>query len=405
MLDRINAGGDSARDELVALCRGLVAAPSANPPGDTTAVAGVVLEFLARHGIPACTLSRVETMPNVVATVHGYGPGRHLILNVHMDTMPPGDEASWTVPRFELTAREGRLYGLGMGNMKGAVAAMCLAVVVLDRARDAWPGSVTFTAVSDECVFGDNGAAFLLATMPELVGDALICGEGPGWMRLAIAEKGVAWFELTASGPGGHASNASAGGSAVSRLAKVVLELERLNDLEVALPRALEHMTSDGGAEGSRLSVNVGTFRGGTFVSQIPTAAVAEVDFRIPPGLTVSEVEQMVASRACVVPGVSWRRTRSWEPNWTALDTPIGRATSAAVAATRGEPAVPTVRLPASDASRWRALGVPAICFGPQPTLSAGVDDYALESDVADCARIYASAALDYLRSTAPGSR
>jgi hypothetical protein len=35
--------------------------------------------------------------------------------------------------------------------------------------------------VSDECVFGDNGARHLLATRPEAVlGDALICGEGPG---------------------------------------------------------------------------------------------------------------------------------------------------------------------------------------------------------------------------------
>ena len=190
MLDRINAGGDSARDELVALCRGLVAAPSANPPGDTTAVAGVVLEFLARHGIPACTLSRVETMPNVVATVHGYGPGRHLILNVHMDTMPPGDEASWTVPRFELTAREGRLYGLGMGNMKGAVAAMCLAVVVLDRARDAWPGSVTFTAVSDECVFGDNGAAFCSRPCRNLLATPSSVAKGPGGCGSPLPKRG-----------------------------------------------------------------------------------------------------------------------------------------------------------------------------------------------------------------------
>jgi succinyl-diaminopimelate desuccinylase len=63
----------------------------------------------------------------------------------------------------------------------------------------------------------------------------------------------------------------------------------------------------------------------------------------------------------------------------------------------RAQPCVPTVRLPASDASRWRQRGVPAVCYGPQPGLSAGVDDHALEQDVLDCARTYALAAARFL--------
>jgi succinyl-diaminopimelate desuccinylase len=54
--------------------------------------------------------------------------------------------------------------------------------------------------------------------------------------------------------------------------------------------------------------------------------------------------------------------------------------------------------LPGSDARRWRELGVPAVCYGPQPTLSAGVDDYANEQDVVDCAKIYARTALALMR-------
>lgn len=55
------------------------------------------------------------------------------------------------------------------------------------------------------------------------------------------------------------------------------------------------------------------------------------------------------------------------------------------------------VRLPASDGSRWRARGIPAICFGPQPLLASGIDDYVEEQDVVDCAKIHAMAALGYL--------
>jgi succinyl-diaminopimelate desuccinylase len=70
---------------------------------------------------------------------------------------------------------------------------------------------------------------------------------------------------------------------------------------------------------------------------------------------------------------------------------------AAAAEAVRGAPPPFVVRLPGSDARRWRDLGVPAACYGPQPTLSAGVDDYANEQDVVDCAKIYACTTLSML--------
>jgi succinyl-diaminopimelate desuccinylase len=71
-----------------------------------------------------------------------------------------------------------------------------------------------------------------------------------------------------------------------------------------------------------------------------------------------------------------------------------------AASAVRGQPPRLVVRLPGSDARRWRDLGVPAICYGPQPTLSAGIDDYAEEQDVVDCAKVYARAATRLMRDT-----
>ena len=59
------------------------------------------------------------------------------------------------------------------------------------------------------------------------------------------------------------------------------------------------------------------------------------------------------------------------------------------------------VHLPASDGSHWRQLGVSAVCYGPQPTLASGVDDYALEKDLIDCAKVYAMAALAFLNGAA----
>lgn len=392
------AGGGTVtarEDLLVGLCADLVAAPSVNPPGDTRAVAAVVAGFLGAHGLaPQVVAARPDT-PNLVAVCDSGRPGPHLVLNVHMDTMEPGDEAAWTVPPFRLTERQGRLYGLGMGNMKGAVAAMALAFAELAEHRDRWTGQVTFTAVSDEVVFGPSGAAHLLAARPELVGDGLLCGEGPGWMNLAVAEKGVLWLALSAEGPGGHASNAQRSATATTRLARLLVEVDALNDVVVALPEELAGADDD--QRTRALTANVGTITGGTFVGQMARTARAEVDLRVPPGLSLDDVEGRVRDAAAGIPGTRVERLKGWEPNWVALDAPLTRAVADAATRVRGRAPTPVVRLPASDASRWRALGVPAVCYGPQPTYSAGVDDYAERRDVSDCAKIYALAAETFL--------
>lgn len=388
---------DRAWPELLDLCGELVAAPSVNPPGDTRAVAAVVAGFLAAAGLDHELVHQDPSMPSVVAQAAGTGSGRHLVLNVHLDTMEPGDESLWSVPRFSLTRRDGRLYGLGMGNMKGAVAGMALAFRILARDVRSWSGRLTFTAVSDECVFGDNGAAFLLQTRSaDLSGDALICGEGPGFGRLAVAEKGVAWYELTAVAEGGHSSRAQAGATASSRLAAALQILDSMNDLRAVAPAGLEGLAPDD-VEALRLSVNAGRLEGGTFISQIATTATAQLDLRVPPGMTLAEVEGDIDHRLSCRPGVTWRRLKGWEANASGLDQPFVQTFAGAVRDVTGSPAVSTVRLPASDASRWRARGVPAVCYGPQPTLSAGVDDYAEEQAVRDCAAVYALAALRFL--------
>jgi succinyl-diaminopimelate desuccinylase len=351
-----------------------------------------VARHLARFGIDTEMIVNDPVMPNVVATV-GNGAGPHVVLNVHLDTMPPGDESTWSVPVYSLTNRDGRLYGLGMGNMKGAVAAATVAFRLLHQRRADWRGRVTLAAVSDECVFGDNGSAHLLASRADLVGDALLCGEGPGFGRIAAAEKGVAWYQLAASATAGHSSRVHRGASATARIATAIAALDDLNDVVVAAPAGLDGLAADD-SEALRLSVNVGELSGGSFVSQVATAAVARLDVRLPPGLTIDWFESELGTRLAGIEGVTWSRLKGWEANWSPMSDPFVEQFAATVRQVRGADPGATVRLPASDASRWRQRGVPAVCYGPQPTLSAGVDDYAHETDVLACAKIYAVSTL-----------
>ena len=390
---------EAARHDILELCGALVAAPSITPPGDTRAAAHAAIEWLAARGLPARVISDRDDMPNVVVEVPGAEPGPHLILNGHLDTMGPGDASRWTVPQFELTPRDGRLYGLGMGNMKGAVAAMCAAAAILSQHKDSLAGTVTLLLVSDEVRFGDHGARFALEHDRRLHGDAVISGEGSGWMTLAVAEKGVAWLDLRARGSAGHASAALRGETAVGRLVGALHRLDDLNDWHVEPPPALADALSDPAHPGRRVALNAGVVEAGDARGMIAPEARADLDVRLPPGLSLESLDERVLE-SLEGSGVEYRRERSWAANWTAPTDDLARAVSSAAQLVRGEPPVLTVRHPASDAMRWRSLGRPAVCYGPQPTLSAGVDDYALEQDVIDCCAVYALAALLYGRAS-----
>jgi succinyl-diaminopimelate desuccinylase len=380
-------------EELVDLCRLLVEAASENPPGDTRGVAAVVIPFLEGAGVKVDVIASDERAPNLVAQVDGRAPGRHLVLNAHMDTILAGDEREWTVPVHRMTRRDGRLFGLGMGNMKGALAAMCLATAVLAERREAWSGRVTLTAVSDEVVFGERGSAFLLAERPDLLADGFLSGEGPGEMRLGVAEKGIAWVEVEARVQPQQAMVVERGSTAVARLAGVIEEIDALNDIVVEPPADLPEISDDPDMHQLRVSANVGILRAGSVVNQVATPASAHVDIRLPPGVSLKEMEQRIMEIASRHEGVSWRLISGWDANWTSPGSAIPSIVSDSVFVVRGRRPTPAVRLPGSDASRWRRKGIQAVCYGPQPTLAAGVDDYAEEQDVVDCASIYALAA------------
>jgi succinyl-diaminopimelate desuccinylase len=387
---------DAAREELIDLCGELVAAASVNPPGRTVEVAQVVRAYLSGHDITTETVTADDEAPNVVGRIDAGAGGRHVVFNAHMDTMEAGDEAAWTVPITRLSRRDGRLYGLGMGNMKGALAAMCLATAILKRHSNAWRGRLTMTAVSDEVMFGERGTVFLLRARPDVAGDFLISGEGPGFLQFAVAEKGLLWLDVEARSSGGHASRALRGETAVMKLAAFLARIDAMNDMYATLPRELAGVSGGEGNLGLRLSLNAGKLAAGTVRSQVAPRAQAQIDIRLPPGISARACETMIRQQADG--DITVEVVKAWDANWTALDNPLVIELATAAAAVRGAAPNFVVRLPGSDARRWRDLGVPAVCYGPQPTLSAGIDDYANEQDVVDCAKIYARTVLALMR-------
>ena len=388
---------DARRAELIELCARLVATPSMSPPGETVGTAGVVRAYLAACGLGCETVACDPLAPNLVSHTGAPGRGRHVVFNAHMDTMQAGDESRWTVPILELTRKQGRLYGLGMGNMKGALAAMCLATAVLHRQASGLPGRLTMTAVCDEVMFGERGAVHLLAARHDVHGDFLISGEGPGFMHVAPAEKGLLWLDVEVRGDGGHSSRALKGRTAVAKLTALLTRIDEINEMFAPIPRGLEGIVGGDGNLGLRVSLSPGTVTAGGVRSLIATRARAEIDVRLPPGVGAARIAALVREAADGDPSIAVREVKAWDASFTALESPVVVAVAAAAERVRGERPERVVRLPGSDARRWRDLGVPSVCYGPQPELSAGVDDYCNEQDVVDCAKVYARAALELM--------
>jgi succinyl-diaminopimelate desuccinylase len=141
---RREAGG------VVEIARRLLAIPSAYPPGDTNAVAEELAALM--DGVPGIEIGRHRSavhLLNIVIRVCGRAPGRRVVFNGHLDTFPRDPAARWTAdPAGEL--RDGRLYGLGVSDMKGGVAASLFALRLLAAHRKEFRGEVIGTFAGDE---------------------------------------------------------------------------------------------------------------------------------------------------------------------------------------------------------------------------------------------------------------
>ena len=395
---------------LIDMTQQLVRVASPNPPNDTTAIAAVTEQLLA--GIPGVDVRRVEPEPGIVslvARVRGSGPGRRLIFNGHLDTFPVGDGAGWTVPALSGALREGRLYGRGVSDMKGGVACSILAAGLLAECAHAWPGEVVLTLAADEESMGSLGTGYLLEHIPEAKGDANICGDAGSPMVARFGEKGLLWIEVVAHGTAAHGAHVHKGVNAIDRLRQALDTVKDLERLAVEAPAAVTSAIATAGPLSERLSgagesdtlsrvtVNIGTIRGGVSANLVPAHATAEADIRLPVGITTAWLETKLDAALRQLDGVTWRVLRRFEPNFTDPDHEIVvRVRNAAAEVLDTWPAV-NMRVGASDSRWYRMHGVPSVVYGLTPFNMGGPDEHILLDELKAVAKVHALAAFDFL--------
>ena len=378
---------------IIELLRAMVRAPSyPGLPRQEEASARALAEFLERHSIPATLAEVREGRPNVVATLAGRNPGRHLLLCGHLDTVPPNAEA--TEDPFAAAVKEGRLFGRGTVDMKSALAAMAGALVDLKESGGLSAGRVTLAAVIDEEMESLGVEALILGGFRA---DGAVVGEPTG-NRVAVGHKGLEWLEVAFEGKAAHGSTPEACLNAIAAAAhfaslverELVPAFERRRDAVLWIP-----------------AINMGTIHGGQQPSMVAADCRLQLDRRWVTTETIetvfADIEALLARVREERPGLKTRVTRMAGGMATMLHGPlvIDRGhplVASALGAFEdiGLPVPPTTVFPAwtDGALLAREAGIPTVIWGPgELALAHSPDECILIDDVTAAARLYAAAA------------
>ncbi len=151
----------SSPPSAIDIARALVAFPSVTP--DDGGALPYVQRLLAEAGfaveIVSFAESRTPAIENLWARFGRDAP--NFVFAGHTDVVPPGDVAGWRFPPFSATLADGALWGRGVADMKGGVAA-ALAAALRFVARGAFKGSISFLLTGDEEGPAVNGTVKLI---------------------------------------------------------------------------------------------------------------------------------------------------------------------------------------------------------------------------------------------------
>jgi acetylornithine deacetylase len=400
MRPRSGSGIQIDRRSLVETASDLVNISS--PTGEEQGVAEYLARVFHDMGLHVQWQEVEEGRPNVLGTWRGDGGGKTLMFNGHMDTSYSGHEP-WLAGRgFRPEARvEGdHLFGLGISNMKGALACYVEAVRALQAAGVRLKGDLLIAAVVGEIEktqweeFRGKEYRGYAAGSRHLVthggvADLCVLGE-PTERRIVLGHYGSIWLRLSTRGPFMH--TAFSGGRSEEN------SIVRMRDVLGAVLEWIpdwQARTSYGGKPGI---VNVGSVRGGFpwRVSRTPGRTDLFLDVRVPPTMPMAEARtalgDWVRELQARFPdyGLDWEIYVSAPGAEIAEDHELVRAVDASHTEVYGQPPErDTVRW-FSDASVLTRYGIATVNYGASSGLPGAEGENLEIKGLVDTAQVYA---------------
>ncbi|MBE7436443.1 MAG: YgeY family selenium metabolism-linked hydrolase [Anaerolineales bacterium] len=211
-------------EALIEFTQKLVRQPSLS--GEEGAVTRLVVDEMNALGFDKVW---VDKYGSAVGMIRGAQAGKTLLFDAHTDTVGIAPGSVWTRAPFGAEVTDTHMYGRGVMDMKGSLAAMIHAAASADRNK--LGGTVVISASVMEEVY-EGGA--LKAVMDEVKPDYVVIGEATQ-LNLARGGRGRAEIHLEAIGKPAHSSSPQLGINAIHLMTKVIAEIEKLQVKEYPL--------------------------------------------------------------------------------------------------------------------------------------------------------------------------
>ena len=275
----------------------------------------------------------------------------------------------------------GALFGRGALDIKSGVAAMCTAAIA---ARDA--GAVNKPLLIAAVVDEECNSIGTEALLQRYTADAAVVLE-PTDLRLTIAHKGYAWFQIVTHGRAAHGSLPSEGRDAIRMMGRVLNILDAL-DRKLA---SLEPHPMLGHA-----SLHASLIRGGQELSSYPAECRLEIERRSLPGESAGEIEvelrSLVAGLATRDPEfrASVRGLGSRPAYEISADAPIAQLMTGAIRKVLGADVTsePAGMAAWTDTAILAGAGIPGVVFGPTGRGLHGKAEYVELDSVVQCGEV-----------------
>lgn len=380
--------------ETLNLARNLVRINSVNPklvpgaPGEEE-IAHFVHRFLGEHGVEAELAEAEPGRPNVVARLPGSNDGPSLLFCCHMDTV----SAEGMEDPFGAKLEDGKLYGRGAQDVKGGLAAMLAATIVLSR-RPQTGGDIIAAAVVDE----EYMSCGTEALVKDYQADAAIVFE-PSDLKVLVAHKGFAWFSIETHGVAAHGSRPADGVDAVAHMGRVLVRLEQL-DQDLRAGQAHPHLGTP--------SVHASLIEGGRELSSYPDRCRLQIERRTLPGEADADIKIELEELLGRLQEEDGRFRADFELQFSRPPFEISTSHALPQAVARAMERATRRNVSFGGLTAWTdsailaAAGIPSVVFGPGGEGLHSLVEYAQAQDIFDCRNTLVELGLEYSRRGSP---